>query len=1768
MKKTIAIITFLSLQLTFAQTKLQNEKMDGNKITTMFKTNLNYSVKKENNKNVFFVKDYADESAPGDVSLPSNDVFISLPVVDNPQVNFSIVSKKKINAIPKFNDVVELTENKELKYSKATVLKNSKTSHFKVKGYLWIKNNYCLHIQVVPAIFLSSQNVIELVEDFKVELTFRKNLPATNQLRKRSNTVKFIANSNYEIKNVRNKFKIKSMDSWIDYSKQYVKIGTASNGIYRVKKTDLENLGVSTATINPKTFQLFLKGKEVPLFVNGEADLSFDVNDYIEFVGLRNMGGHHRGLSGYDTPYNEYLGRYTDTTVYWLTWGAIDGKRVEISNGTELPSADTLDYYTQREHYERNLWFDFSCSSVTRREEPFWIENKTWVEGQLRVKVGSAVSKVSKNFNLTNIVPNKTATILVKLQDYAANVSYKAHLLALRLNNTGDYYDSTYVNKYQKVILSTNINSDLLKDGNNTLQVYSFKTSAVVNSCATDWYEIEYPRYLSPVNDSLNFIFPYVSSVAPKTIQLQDISTNSFAVWKYRDGYKKYNLSKSGNKVVFTDTVSATSAFCFVDETHINSPKFYYAKQFVNLRNSNNKADYIAITHKKFKTKVNEYVTFISQNYGLSTKIVDIDDIYDEYSYGFFNPEVIKDFLKSTHSNWQAPKPEYVVLIGGATYDYHGNKFKYLSKARVICYVPSFGGPVSDNWFVTWDTTGAYIPQMNIGRIPVTTNEELDWYSEKHRNYISQKYDEWNKKYIFFSGGNEKNPSEIKTMYSSNQYVIDNFATNKPTGGKAEHFYKTVTPKTDFGPYSREYIQDVINNGAVFISYLGHSGTETWDNSIVDPAQLKNNSGRYPMISDFGCSTGKFAEPDVTSFSELFTIGNDGQALTYVGNASLGFVSTSVLMPKLFYKKIFKENVHIVSRAHKEAKIEMISTYGSSGIYKLFTLTNTLIGDPLITLPIPTKSNFAVKDNGIILASDLLTDLQDSVGVTIHFNNYGVVTSDTLSVLTIHQFQTVTDSVYSTIEIPNFADSIKIRFSIKNMAGNHSVKVVLDPNNEYDEILEDDNNAQTTFNVASSSIRPLLQYQIINGMRDTLVLLNPSLKLNEEKIILDISKDSEFNNLVSNEIQFDSLTTIFDITNLEQDTRYWFRARVKGNNNYTTTFSFIHDSNSSKYYLVDSLSVVKTSTVNIGIKKNGIRIDTTKIKFIVMSAGHDDGNTVLITKNDINHVDDTTLRGHYVSLFDDSTYSFIKSLLFDVNGEGAPALNRYNTFLDTVSSNYLVLFAIKDEGSYNLSNEIRNKIKTFGSTLIDSLSTSDSWAFIGKRGATPGSMPEAYSKSGSGSVTIDTTISFLSKNGNMLTSEIGPTSKWDKLVVSQEIPSNSAITYTPIGIKADGVLDTLAQLSFQDSVADLSHISSSIYSSMRILADFTVSDDKQSPILKSLGVDYTDVAELAINYQVVSVEKDSIMQGEKNKLSFTLYNVGETKADSVTVKVELQKPDNSSLLLEKFVTAIDSSSNKKIEFDFEILNSFGFGNMSYSISVDTENKITEFFEDNNFFQIPFYVKKDTSTGINDFKLEEITFDGVEILDWSGGDFVSNTPTIAFKLSDKPNRSIASIRLDNKLLDGGSYDYDTINKIYKLKPEESLKNGKHTIDFSIPKPGVANEKVDTLIIFTVSNELKAVDIYNYPNPAKEKTHFTFRLAKLPESLDIKIYTVAGRLIKILEFPSYDLRVGINKKEWDLRDQDGDKIANGVYLYKVILKDKEEAKYYIKKLAIVK
>jgi hypothetical protein len=92
----------------------------------------------------------------------------------------------------------------------------------------------------------------------------------------------------------------------------------------------------------------------------------------------------------------------------------------------------------------------------------------------------------------------------------------------------------------------------------------------------------------------------------------------------------------------------------------------------------------------------------------------------------------------------------------------------------------------------------------------------------------------------------------------------------------------------------------------------------------------------------------------------------------------------------------------------------------------------------------------------------------------------------------------------------------------------------------------------------------------------------------------------------------------------------------------------------------------------------------------------------------------------------------------------------------------------------------------------------------------------------------------------------------------------------------------------------------------------------------------------------------------------------------------------------------------------------------------------------------------------------------------------------------------------------------------------------------------NESSD-ILGFLASAGLEVAQVMPHPSPFTDETHFTYLLSQDADDVFVDVYTVSGALVtRIADAPSAQ---GFNSVPWNGRDQDGDSIANGVYLYRL-------------------
>lgn len=180
--------------------------------------------------------------------------------------------------------------------------------------------------------------------------------------------------------------------------------------------------------------------------------------------------------------------------------------------------------------------------------------------------------------------------------------------------------------------------------------------------------------------------------------------------------------------------------------------------------------------------------------------------------------------------------------------------------------------------------------------------------------------------------------------------------------------------------------------------------------------------------------------------------------------------------------------------------------------------------------------------------------------------------------------------------------------------------------------------------------------------------------------------------------------------------------------------------------------------------------------------------------------------------------------------------------------------------------------------------------------------------------------------------------------------------------------------------------------------------------------------------------------------------------------------------------------------------------------------------------------------------------------------VNPTFTLIAKLSDQTGLNTTGIGIGHRL-EGIINDDETnavdFTKSFVGEPNSGGKSGTINYRFSSMEPGDYKIKIKAWDVFNNLSTKEAFftvvaaddgivvrDVFNYPNPFSSNTTFTFQHnVNSPINVKIKIYTVAGRMIKQIE--SWGLLDKFVRVDWDGRDEDGNQIANGTYLYKLIV-----------------
>jgi hypothetical protein len=183
---------------------------------------------------------------------------------------------------------------------------------------------------------------------------------------------------------------------------------------------------------------------------------------------------------------------------------------------------------------------------------------------------------------------------------------------------------------------------------------------------------------------------------------------------------------------------------------------------------------------------------------------------------------------------------------------------------------------------------------------------------------------------------------------------------------------------------------------------------------------------------------------------------------------------------------------------------------------------------------------------------------------------------------------------------------------------------------------------------------------------------------------------------------------------------------------------------------------------------------------------------------------------------------------------------------------------------------------------------------------------------------------------------------------------------------------------------------------------------------------------------------------------------------------------------------------------------------------------------------------------------------------SGG-MTDETPVLLAKLYDENGINTVGNGIGHDLtviLDGKTAEPIVLNDYYTADLDSyqsgevrytfpALEKGKHTLTFKVWD--VNNNSSEKTIEFNVQErqQLSLDHVLNYPNPFTTRTTFYFEHNQVCSQLEaqVQIFTVAGRLVRTINQTVNTVGFRSQGIEWDGKDDFGDQLAKGVYVYSV-------------------
>ncbi|MES2838607.1 MAG: C25 family cysteine peptidase [Bacteroidota bacterium] len=1621
-------------------------------------------------------------------------------------------------------------------------------------------------------------------------------------------------------------------NEWINYNQNYFKFKIAHDGVYKISYAELSNAGFPVASTNPKNIQIFGRGVEIPVYIEGESDNVFNSSDFIEFYAQRNDGWFDKET--YDIAANHLNPHYSlinDTATYYITWNtSLNNRRLVVENDVAFGSYPTENYFLKE---STNYHADVYCDGY---EDVFGSTDPEPSEGE-----GYTGNWFPKNTNFTENLSTKNSygsgpDAIFKTKVVAVTIQRNNELPDNRIRLTipavgyqvlDNVFKGVETLDYQNLVVPLN-----KLGATSTSFLYQSVDMFTPNAgyMSVPFATLVYPHTFDMEGaTTFDLTLPINTSSAKSTLSFSNFSTTSTVrFYDLTNGRRMTATNVSGEyKVVSQNFGTEKKCFLFSDnevKSVLTIKPVTTSQRFVDYFSIGSSSDFILLTAKQYLLKANEYATYRNTK-GYTSLVVDADDLYDQFGFGINkHPIAFRKFSEFVVDKW-LQQPKGILIIGKGLEPKTVRNGDYQN----INVIPTMGYPGTDGLLFARVNGLQFVPSIPYGRIAAQNSGEIDNYLNKVKSYEQQAPGLWMKSVLHFGGG--ANAFE-QGLIKNNLKVCEDIVEDTYYGANVFNFYKTSSEPIQIT--TSDSLKNILETGSSILNFYGHAAGSGFDQNIDDPS-VYNWNGRYPLIIANSCYIGnihRLNNSTQSAYNERFVLGQNMGSIGFLAQTGTGILQILAVYSKNLYEN-FSKNLYgeSIGRCYQET-VRQIQT--NDYFVKSACLEISLHGDPVIKLNTQNKPDYSITVKDVFYTPKNISTVVDSFDVNLIVSNIGKADDDSLTIEIKRFLPNLAEPklYFKTVQSPNYKDTIVLRLPIDNAngIGFNDLEIFLDPVGEHDELREDNNQIKVRFFIRSDDISPVYPYKYAVIPANTVKLVattgDPFSTISSYVMEMDVTDLFNSSFKITKTVTQEGGVVKFDpgITFTDSTVYFWRVAKVPTDGEAyrwkESSFQYIKDKSGWGQAHFFQYKDNDFNFINYDRTSLKFKFSENKKKLTVKTWVDPPGPTqyyateILLDNSVLDYGSCGASAAILVTIIDPKTLEPWGTRFY--NNETGVWQNPNNNFgnandnLSTGACNRIgidhrfVFHTSSLSGMQGLKDMLENKVPnghyivayTFGrgnfqswaepATIntfenlganIATVPNDKGWAFVVKKGDVT-TAKQVLGGPGNVLITLEDTLQCDWNFGKVTSEIVGPALRWDEFIwkpTYSESPNYDSTRAKIIGVKNNGSEVVLFNNILPSTVnTSLSTVSALDYPLLK-LQMYTKDDTSKTPSqLRRWHVLYQEAPESAVAPNLFARRPPTnVNEGESVSFATAIENISSSPMDSLLITYWIEDKDrNIKTLKTEYLDSLRVGDTLHTSVTFSSNNLPGLN--SLWLEVNPKNATTGFYDQleqyhfNNFALFEINVKPDKTNPILD-----VTFDGIHIMD---GDIVSAKPNIVMQLNDENKYKALSdtsffavyLKHPNQELLERLYFNSAAGEIMKFTPA-TLPANKAKIEYNPTlfidgvyelqvqgKDASSNKSgdVEYKVKFEVINKSTITQVLNYPNPFSTSTRFVFTLtgSEVPTFMKIQIMTVTGKVVReITESELGPIRVGRNITEyaWDGKDEFGDPLANGVYLYKV-------------------